>query len=913
MTLGTGEAARRRFALKLGPKIFCGFALVLVLMGGMTFLAERSLDEVGGLFRSYRTASAESSVLQRLMEHMDHSREQVLSFRLDPSAENAAQFTARTAAMRAMTDDVRVHFAVDPELRDRVLALIDRSSDYQMAFERVLDVQAKIDAGVEELHRESSAELAALDRLVEALHADTNMQGMLRASRAQAAMMLGALSTERFLLTADAADLQAARQHLASALTALDGMSGVIGGRSALLAEVTGYANAFADKVDALAMALRERDEALTVRLAATGERLEGDISAVLAGLVEYQAELGQASEGDLEAAHLMQRAISAAIVAFAILLAWFMVRSITRPVRAQVATIEAIKAGDLEVRVPDLDRGDELGEVSRALDDFRRTAIATREVEAAQRARDAELLKEAVSNQRIRAAIESADSCIMLTDNDYTITFVNPAMTGLLRAAEPVLRKTLPHFRVDRVVGSNIDIFHSNPAHQRRRLEAISTPTSIDVAIDSLRLVLRIAPVAGPDGKRIGTFVQWSDVTAEKGIEGEVQRMVDQAAAGDFDARIALDGKQGFMKLLAEGMNRLASQTGQALEEVSSMLSALAAGDLTRRIESPFGGVLERVRTDANATADRLAQIVADVQRTASELSHTSQEISSASTDLSHRTEQQAASLEETAASMEQLAATVKANAANASKASELAGSARQQSAEGGSVVAQAVEAMRPIEESARKISDIIGIIDEIAFQTNLLALNAAVEAARAGEAGKGFGVVASEVRTLAQRTSGAAKDIKTLIQASNSHVGDGVKLVQRTGEALKQILASTEAAAAVVREIAAASSEQATGIAEVNQAVTHMDEMTQQNSAMVEQNTAAAKSLEEQAAALDRQMRFFMVDGSQPNRQATVVAHAPTPGRTPTPARATVKAVAPRSAGNLALKAKEEDWNEF
>ncbi len=237
---------------------------------------------------------------------------------------------------------------------------------------------------------------------------------------------------------------------------------------------------------------------------------------------------------------------------------------------------------------------------------------------------------------------------------------------------------------------------------------------------------------------------------------------------------------------------------------------------------------------------------------------------------NLSERTEQQASSLEETAAAMEQLAATVRQNAGNARQASQLADSAKAAADGGGGVATQAVAAMGRIEQSSQKISDIIGVIDEIAFQTNLLALNAAVEAARAGESGKGFAVVAAEVRTLAQRSSAASKEIKALIHASSGEVRTGVGLVNEAGRTLEQIVLSVKRVADIVADIAAASGEQAQGLEQVNAAVAHMDQVTQKNAALVEESTASARDLQAQAAELHGLVAFFSTDGARKPKAA-------------------------------------------
>jgi methyl-accepting chemotaxis protein len=301
-----------------------------------------------------------------------------------------------------------------------------------------------------------------------------------------------------------------------------------------------------------------------------------------------------------------------------------------------------------------------------------------------------------------------------------------------------------------------------------------------------------------------------------------------------------------------------------QAVQQVQVVVEAAKDNVLTERVPlDGKSGEIGALCAGVNGLLDTMMGVVVKIRASAHEISSASAEISTSTTDLSQRTEEQAASLEETSASMEQMSATVKKNADNAQQANQSAGATRDVADRGGQVVAKAVEAMARIEESSRKISDIIGVIDEIARQTNLLALNAAVEAARAGEAGRGFAVVASEVRSLAQRSSQAAKDIKDLITNSNSQVKEGVDLVNKAGGALNDIVDSIKKVAVVISDIAAASAEQATGIEQVNKALTQMDEVTQQNSALVEENAATAKTLEQQAKAMSDEVSVFRVEG--------------------------------------------------
>jgi methyl-accepting chemotaxis protein len=301
------------------------------------------------------------------------------------------------------------------------------------------------------------------------------------------------------------------------------------------------------------------------------------------------------------------------------------------------------------------------------------------------------------------------------------------------------------------------------------------------------------------------------------------------------------------------------ARQVAQVVEGLGQGLERLASGDLTYRVNDEWAAEYRKIRDDFNGAIGKLQDTIRNIAMSSLEVSNAAAEISTSTTDLSQRTEEQAASLEQTSASMEEIAATVKKNAENAQHANQLAQGTQDIAGRGGAVVAEAVNAMARIEESSRKISEIISVIDEIARQTNLLALNAAVEAARAGEAGRGFAVVASEVRSLAQRSSQAAKDIKDLIASSSGEVREGVELVNRAGQSLEEILRSIKDVADIVADIATASAEQATGIDQVNRALTQMDEVTQQNSALVEENASTAKTLEDQQSAMAERVGFF------------------------------------------------------
>jgi methyl-accepting chemotaxis protein len=395
--------------------------------------------------------------------------------------------------------------------------------------------------------------------------------------------------------------------------------------------------------------------------------------------------------------------------------------------------------------------------------------------------------------------------------------------------------------------------------------------------------------------------------------LSGQIGALSTAAMRGDFSQRGDESRFEfGFREMVAN-LNQLMGTADGSLQSLSGLLKAVADGDLTTQMEGAYEGVFADMRDDANATVRNLTGIVSRIQQASASINNAAAEIAEGNADLARRTEQQAASLEETAASMEELTSTVRQNAEHARQANQLAISAASVASEGGAVVGRVVDTMGQIEQSSRKIADIISVIDGIAFQTNILALNAAVEAARAGEQGRGFAVVASEVRTLAQRSAGAAKEIKELIDESVQKVSDGSALVQQAGGTMEEIVSSVQRVTDIMADISAASQEQTAGIEMVSQTVVQMDETTQQNAALVEEASAAARSMEEQASQLVEAVAVFRLAQSTP-----APAQHPTARRGAAPLRTVQVRPAPARPGRSPVPEPspalaDGDWQEF
>lgn len=578
------------------------------------------------------------------------------------------------------------------------------------------------------------------------------------------------------------------------------------------------------------------------------------------------------------------------------ILLAWWLSRVIAKPILELGATIQqASDRGDFSLTVNN-DYNDEVGKTARAFNALARNLASAisdanraleamsqnrfdtliearypgelgtlangvnRAVQQVREANEAEAAK-AREVMIIKQALDVSATSVMIADDDLNLVYLNHASQNLMREAETDLRKELPHFNASTLLGSNIDIFHKNPSHQRQMLKNLTATYKSEISVSGLTFHLAATAIRDGSGQFMGAVVEWQNLTAERIVEKQIDAVIDAAARGDFSRKLDTANRQGFLRTVSEGLNRLLQTTEVAIQDLSRVFAALAQGDLSQRIERDYEGEFATLKVDANQTVDTLRETMQDILLGASEISRAAREISSGNADLSARTEEQASSLEETASSMEEMTQVVKQSEQNANRANDNAQNSVSIARRGDETVRQTISAMREISKASEKISNIISVIDELAFQTNLLALNAAVEAARAGEAGRGFAVVAGEVRHLAQRSASAAKEIKDLIRDSEQKVNEGAELVEASGSMLADIVKGIENVGIMMQGIQTSAREQTIGIGHVSTAVTQMDSLTQQNAALVEEVSAASESMAEQAQRLNERVSFFRV----------------------------------------------------
>ena len=463
----------------------------------------------------------------------------------------------------------------------------------------------------------------------------------------------------------------------------------------------------------------------------------------------------------------------------------------------------------------------------------------------------DFEAVKESLMNsQRIEKALNATSTKVMVADKFRSIIFMNDAVKSMLKSVEGELKKEIPNFDCSNLLRQNIDVFHKHPEHQKELLDSLTETYTARAKIGTVTLELVVNPIFDEKSKRIGTVVEWKDLTEQLRIEENIMSIVSEASKGMLSGRIDLKGLTGFEKKLASLVNELLGSFSVTTQSLNKLLSSMSDGDMTQRINGDFIGELLAMKAAANNALTNIEITLSQVKMGAESLGTMSKQVSIASLDLANRTQQQAAAVEETAASLEELTASVESSNEHTNTANLLVHSAAEEAGSGIEVMNSTLSAMKGITELSRQIGEITGVIDSIAFQTNLLALNAAVEAARAGEHGRGFAVVAGEVRSLAQKSASAAKDISVLINSTTQEIEGGTQLVEKTNVVFQEMVVKIQKVEDLVKTVASTATEQHKGLEQINLAMNHLDQATQENAALVEELSSTAENMQEATA---------------------------------------------------------------
>lgn len=568
--------------------------------------------------------------------------------------------------------------------------------------------------------------------------------------------------------------------------------------------------------------------------------RLEG-VAEEVNVLAQQAREHGQRQA---ERSTHLAAAMFAAMLAVVVLLFYLLYRGLIRDLGGEPGTVSqiarAIAGGQLHQPI-ELRPGDAhsvMAEMAR-MRDCLRTSLGS-------------LQDAAAATARVKSALDASSVCMTIVDRSGRIEYANPAVCELFASAAVELRQLSGEFDAAAPVGSSLAGLLGGAMGARQHT----------VQGGGKVFELTMNAVTGADGASLGHSIEWCDRSGELAVQAEVRRVVDAASGGDFSLRVPVGDKTGFVREISEGVNRLNGITEQGLNDILGVARALSEGDLTRTISERHPGAFGMVCEGINRTVGNLQSLIGGLKDAIDAITNAARDISAGNSDLSQRTEQQAAQLDRTSSGMQELNAIVRQNSSQALEANRLAQASAEVAARGGGVVRKSVETMAEISQSSRRIADIISLIDGIAFQTNILALNAAVEAARAGEQGRGFAVVAAEVRNLALRTAGAAKEISVLIGESVDKVERGTRQVNEAGGTMQEIVHSITRVSGIMSGIAAASDDQNGKLENVSRALSDIDSATQQNAALVEQAASSAAALEDQARELQRMAGAFRVN---------------------------------------------------
>lgn len=550
-------------------------------------------------------------------------------------------------------------------------------------------------------------------------------------------------------------------------------------------------------------------------------------------------------------------------LLVFITIFALYFAKSIINPILKANLVLQKIAMGDFSEKL-EIKGKDEISNILSQINITSQNISNTLKADKIDWVQLQESLKKA---DLLGNVISGTTTNFSICDNDFNITFINPALEKLFNAHINEFASVFPGFSTADVVGSSIDRFHKNPQQQRRLLKEGSS-YSAQISILELSIELNMIPIIDTRGEKIGTAVEWTNLTPQLTFNNEMQKVVEAASMGDLQTKGDISILNELYAPTMESTNQLLDIINAPIQEIKSVLSKVSGGDLSELADSSFKGEFGLLADSLNITIENLNELLTEVISSGNQISHGAKELAASTQTVSQGATESSASLEEITASMSEINSQTHLNADNSTIASKLSQTAKENTQRGNEQMKEMTTAMEGIDNASNDISRIIKVIDEIAFQTNLLALNAAVEAARAGVHGKGFAVVAEEVRNLAARSATAAKETTQLIETSIARVSTGINLTKESREGLDQIFGSINKVTDLVKEISISSNEQAQGISQVNQGLSQLDAVTQQNSAAAEESASATYELEGQADNLNKMMtRFKLKQGNLPS----------------------------------------------
>ena len=530
--------------------------------------------------------------------------------------------------------------------------------------------------------------------------------------------------------------------------------------------------------------------------------------------------------------------AMSSIILIVIVSLGYFIIRHLMKPL-ANVSNAVKDMSDGKQTLLKEIDDMDEIGELARSV-----SGIYQKSVEAT----------------RIKTAVDTARNGMMIADKDFNIIYVNPSLMKTIKELRHFFEREMPDININNLIGQSLDSFHGKRKAQIR--EMLSNTTDIletSITLENHVFKMSVSVVYDASNQRVGYATEWFEVTNEIRLEQEFGKLLDGMIQGDFSSRLQVEDDDSVLSKIATKMNKTSDQIEEFMLILGETFDQLAKGFLNITMNGTFLGQFEKLKISVNDSVAHIAHTIDAVKKANNALVERGNVIAVSSTELSERSEQQAASLEQTTATMEEISTNVKQNANNALEVNHLSKKASKKAEEGGQIVTQAITAMHILEKNSSRITDIVNVIDSIAFQTNLLALNAAVEAARAGDSGKGFSVVASEVRVLAKRSADAAREIRDLITDANDQVKEGVEHVLATGNALQDIVKAIKSVETTIGDITISSQEQSIGVEEISKTIAHMDNMTQQTAALADQCANTSVEIRSQINNLSLLIDFF------------------------------------------------------